>query len=88
MMTTKKGKTERTEVRTTTKLSPMEEQVVRMREGLRAPDDLVLEQKGAGHPEIAAQLRAIEERALAMVSARSSPAKRHIVSALRRKHRT
>jgi DNA-directed RNA polymerase sigma subunit (sigma70/sigma32) len=88
MMTKKttktKTKTQRTKVKSTT-LTPLEEKVVRMRHGLRAPDTLELEQVGQDDDVIAEQLRAMEERALTAVSARRSPAKRHIVKALRHK---
>lgn len=85
MMTTRK-QTERTQVETrTTTLSPLEEKVVRMRRGLRAPDSLVLERVGQGHPEAAKAIAEIEERALASVAARNNPTKRKIISALRRK---
>jgi DNA-directed RNA polymerase sigma subunit (sigma70/sigma32) len=83
MMTRKKTK-KTTEVRTRT-LTPLEEKIVRMRRGLTAPDDLVLEQVGQDDAEVAAQLREIEERALEAVGARKSPAKRRIVKALRSK---
>lgn len=85
MMTLSK-KTGRTTVHTET-LTPLEEKVVRMRHGLTAPNDLVLEQVGQDDSVIAAELRDIEERAIAAVSARKSPAKSKIVSALRRKQR-
>ncbi|MBI3179336.1 MAG: hypothetical protein HYZ27_06715 [Deltaproteobacteria bacterium] len=87
MMTPRKEKSGRTEVSTKTSLTALEEKVLRMRRGLKAPTSLALEQVGQGHPEVAAKLKAIEERALAMVSARSNPAKRRIVSALRRQER-
>lgn len=85
-MMTRKKKNETTKVRTRT-LTPLEEKVVRMRHGLTAPDDLVLEAVGQDNPETTAQIREIEERALAAVSARKSPAKRRIVRALRSKNR-
>jgi DNA-directed RNA polymerase sigma subunit (sigma70/sigma32) len=84
-MMTKTKKTRRSKVKTETKLTPLEEKVVRMRHGLRAPDTLELEQVGQDDPVIAEQLLAMEERALAAVSARRSPAKRRIVKALRHK---
>jgi DNA-directed RNA polymerase sigma subunit (sigma70/sigma32) len=85
-MMTAKETTGRTQVKTqSTTLTPLEEKVLRMRRGLRAPDSLVLEQIGQDDPLIAEQLRAIEERAIVAVSARKSPAKRKIVKALRRK---
>lgn len=77
---------EKTKVRTRT-LTPLEEKVVRMRFGLTAPDTQGLDQVGQDDPEVAAQLREIEERALAAVGARKSPAKRRIVRALRSKIR-
>ena len=67
MMSKKKGAT-RTQV-TTTVLSPLEEKVVRIRHGLRAPDGLVLEAVGQDDPEVAAKLAEIEARALATVGA-------------------
>ena len=85
-MMTRTKKTSKTAVKTqTTTLTALEEKVVRMRHGLKAPDTLVLEQVGQDDPDVAAKLKAIEERAIAMVSARMSPAKRKIVSALKRK---
>jgi DNA-directed RNA polymerase sigma subunit (sigma70/sigma32) len=84
MMTKKSTKTGTT-VKTDTTLTPLEEKVVRMRHGLRAPDTLELEQIGQDDPVIADQLRAMEERALAAVSARRSPTKRRIIKALRSK---
>ncbi len=86
-MTPKRDRSGRTEVSTKTRLAAIEEKVVRMRYGLKAPNHLVLEQVGQDNPVVAAKLKAIEERALATVSARSNPAKRRIVSALRRKER-
>ena len=86
MMTTRSKKVGRTAVRTEiSTLTALEEKVVRMRHGLRAPHDLVLEQVGQENPEVAAQLKAIEERAIAAVSARMSPTKRKIVASLRKK---
>ena len=76
--------TKKTRTRTTT-LTPLEEKVVRMRRGLRAPENLVLERQGAGHPEAEAMLAEIEERALKMVGARNSATKRKIVDALKKK---
>ncbi len=55
-----------TETRTQTKIGADEEKVVRMRQGYMAPDNLELEQVGQGSPDIAAQLREIELRALEM----------------------
>ena len=66
-------------------LTPTEEKVVRMRRGLGAPTDLVLEHLGQDNPDLAQRLAAIEQRALAAVGARSSATKRKIVSALRTK---
>lgn len=82
-----KGKTtRRTRVQTQqVGLTSIEEKVVRMRHGLAAPSDMVLEQKGDGNPELTAELRAIEERALAAVGARNSASKRKIVNAIKRK---
>ena len=85
MMTPRSKKTSSTQVQTRTSLTPLEEKVVRMRKGLKAPPGLVLAQIGQDDPVIAAKLREIEERALAAVAARKSPAKRKIVGALRRK---
>lgn len=86
MMTQRSKKTQRTEVKTkSSTLTPLEEKVVRMRHGFKAPKTLVLEQVGQANPEVAAKLRTIEERAMAAVAARKSPTKRRIVSALRRK---
>ncbi|OGQ80749.1 MAG: hypothetical protein A2289_16015 [Deltaproteobacteria bacterium RIFOXYA12_FULL_58_15] len=85
MMTTKKN-SGRTEVKTETQiLTPLEEKVLRMRHGLKAPDSLVLEQVGQDDEVIADELRAMEMRAIAAVSARTSPAKRKIVKALKHK---
>jgi len=87
-MMTRAKKSIETAVQTKTKtktLTALEEKVVRMRHGLKAPADLVLEQVGQEDEAVAAKLRAIEERAIAAVSARMSPAKRKIVSALKRK---
>lgn len=55
-----------TETRTQTGIEAEEEQVVRMRHGFQAPDDLVLEQVGQANPDVAAKLREIELRALEM----------------------
>ena len=86
MMNTRTKKTGRTEVRTTsTTLTALEEKVLRMRYGSKAPETLVLEQVGQDSPKVAAEIRAIEERALAAVSARGNPTKRKIVAALRKK---
>ena len=86
MMTTRTKKTGRTQVTTrTTTMTALEEKVLRMRHGLTAPLNMALEQVGQDNPAVAAQLKAIEERAMAAVSARATPAKRKIVSALRRK---
>ncbi|MBI5510757.1 MAG: hypothetical protein HY903_18510 [Deltaproteobacteria bacterium] len=86
-MMTRTKKPTKTAVKTqTTTLSALEEKVVRMRHGLKAPGDLVLEMVGQDHPDVAAKLRAIEERAIAAVSARLSPTKRKIVSELKRKN--
>ncbi|MBI5609069.1 MAG: hypothetical protein HY902_09325 [Deltaproteobacteria bacterium] len=53
-------------------LSAEEENVLRMRYGVVAPDDTVLSFRGtdlagAGQPELAAQLAEMEQRALAML---------------------
>ena len=85
MMMTKRVEN-KTEVQTRTKtLTPLEEKVFRMRYGVTAPDNLPLEQMGQDDPKIAAQIRAIEERALSAVSARRSQAKSRIVDSLRGK---
>ena len=85
-MNSSNTKTQRTQVQTrTTTLSPMEEKVVRMTQGLRAPDSLELEWMGNDNPELAAQLAEIEEKAFAAVGARENPAKDKIVRQLRRK---
>lgn len=55
-----------TETRTQTKIDGEEDKVVRMRQGYAAPDSLELEQRGQGNPDVAAQLRGIELRALEM----------------------
>ena len=53
-----------TTVETTSKtLEAEQERAVRMRYGFALPDDLPLPQKGEGHPDVAAQLLAIELRA-------------------------
>ena len=75
----------RTQVKTETTLTPMEEKVVRMRQGLRAPDNLILDQLGQDDPNVAAELAEIERRAIAAVGARSNPIKRNIIKSLRRK---
>jgi hypothetical protein len=85
MMTTKKRGTTKTRVKTAT-LSSMEEKVVRMRHGLRAPEGLVLETADQGNAELAAKLAEIERRVIAAAGARPSDTKRKIVSALRRKN--
>ncbi len=85
-MMTRSKKPTKTAVRTETQtLTALEEKVVRMRYGLTAPKTLVLEQVGQEDDELAAKLRALEERAIAAVSARQSPVKRKIVSELKRK---
>lgn len=68
-----------------TTLTPLEEQVVRMRHGFKAPNELALETKAQDNPEVAEQLFAIEKRALEAVGARNNPTKRKIVSNLRKK---
>jgi len=82
MMSKQRPKTQ-TQVETRT-LTALEEKVVRMRRGLAAPGDLVLEQVGQAHPETAAALAEMERRFLSAVGPRSNPTKRRIVSALRR----
>lgn len=82
----KQERTSKSRVKTrSTTLTPLEEKVLRMRRGLRAPDDLALEQVGQDDPVVAEQLRAIEERALLAVAARKSSTKREIVKTLKRK---
>jgi len=83
-MTKNITQTTKTRVQTTT-LTPLEEKVVRMRHGLRAPDGLLLEQVGQDDPEVAAKLAEIEQRALQAVGVRNNPTKRKIVDSLRRK---
>lgn len=83
-MRTMTKKTTKTRVKTKT-LTPLEEKVVRMRHGLRAPDTLVLEQVGQDNPEVAQKLAEIEQRALQAVGARSNPTKRKILNSLRNK---
>jgi hypothetical protein len=84
MMTKRKsvGTTERTTEQT---LTSLEEKVVRMRHGLRAPETLVLEHKGAGNTQLMAELAAMERRALDAVGPQHNDKKRKIVSALRAK---
>ncbi len=77
--------TERTTVRTS--LSPLEEKVVRMRHGLRAPESMALEHQGEGNPELMAKLEEIERRVLAAASARQNPTKSKIIGSLRAKSR-
>jgi hypothetical protein len=71
----------------TTTLSPAEEKVVRMRHGLRAPDDLILERLGAGNPELEAKIAEMEAKVLRAVGTRNNPVKRRIVQALKDKRR-
>ncbi len=73
-----------TRVETTT-LSPLEENVVRMRHGLKAPSDLQLDSKAGENQALAAQLAEIEKRALEAAGARSNSTKSKIVDQLRRK---
>lgn len=82
----KKRPTTQTKVKTTT-LTPLEEKVVRMRRGLSAPADMVLEQVGQTFPETAAQLAEMEQKFLTAVGPRTNPTKRRIVNALRQKSR-
>ena len=77
----------RTQV-TTKVLTPMEEKVMRMRRGYRAPENLALEWVGQDNPELKAKLAAIEQRALQMAGAQPSAAKSKIVSALRKHKRS
>ena len=69
----------------TTQLSPLEEKVVRMRHGLKAPNDMQLESLTETYPDLADELQAIERNALETVAARSNPTKRKIIGALRSK---
>ncbi len=88
MMT--KRKTTKTAERTTTQtraLSPLEDAVVRMRHGLRAPPSLALANKGGSNEQLAAELEVIEQRVMAAVGARNSSEKGKIVDALRSKNR-
>ena len=85
MMSKKQGNTTQVTTRTTT-LDPLEEKVVRMRHGLRAPDTLELEMQGEGNPELQAKLVELEKRALSAVGARNNATKRKIVNKLRNKH--
>jgi hypothetical protein len=79
---------EETQVTTrTTTLSPTEEKVARMRFGLKAPNDLVLDRLGAGNPELAAKIAEMEARVLRAVGTRNNSVKRRIVQALRDKKR-
>ena len=80
------GSTERTTERVG-ELTPLEEKVVRMRYGLKAPRSLVLERHDSGDPRVSAELDAIERRAVASVAAQPSTTKSKIVSALRKKTR-
>jgi DNA-directed RNA polymerase sigma subunit (sigma70/sigma32) len=73
-----------TKVRTQT-LTAIEEKVVRMRHGLRAPADHNLEAVGRENPEVWAQLEAMERRALEAVGSRGGASKRNIISKLRTK---
>ena len=50
---------EGSKVKTKTKLTPLEEKVVRMRHGLRAPDTLELEQVGQDDSVIAEEVQAL-----------------------------
>jgi hypothetical protein len=88
MMTRKKpaGSTQRT-VERQVELTLLEDQVVRMRQGLRAPADLVLEHKAGANAELRAKLDALERRVIEAAGARSNPTKRKIVTALRQKQR-
>ncbi|MEM6731479.1 MAG: hypothetical protein AAF658_07970 [Myxococcota bacterium] len=79
-MTTKTNTQTQTQERV---LTTEEEKVVRMRHGLRGPGELELEFLDEKHPELADQLRAIEERAMASVAPRSNDTKRKIVKSLR-----
>ena len=52
---------------------------------LQAPGDHVLEQVGQEFPDTAAQLEAIERRAIEAAGPRQNPTKRKIINSLRRK---
>ena len=69
----------------TESLSSQEEQVVRMRHGLRAPNDLALQSKAAGNADVEAKLKAMEEEILKAAGVRNNSTKRNIVSQLRRR---
>jgi len=85
---TKSRNVQETQVTTrTTTLSPTEEKVARMRLGLRAPNDLILDRLGAGNPELMAKIAEMEARVLRAVGTRNNPTKRRIVQALRDKKR-
>ncbi len=51
----------------TANLSAEEENVLRMRYGVTAQDDMVLSFRGDDQPEVAAQLADLEQKALAML---------------------
>lgn len=72
-----------TQVRTEA-LTALEEKVVRMRHGFRAPATLELGTQDHGNADVAAQLAAIERRALEHGT--KGNAKSRIVSALRQKN--
>ena len=77
-----------TEVQTRTKtttLTPLEEKVVRMRKGFKAPVNMALGRADEGNPELATQVDAIEQRILEAAGTRSNPTKQKIVGALRHK---
>ena len=66
-------------------LTTAEEQVVRMRHGFGVPADMELPTKAGGNAAVAAELEAIERRALAAAGTRQNAKKSKIVSALRHK---
>ncbi len=68
-------------------LTHLQEQVVRMRRGLKAPLDLTLEHKAGANTALKAKLDEIERRVLAAAGTRQNPTKRKIISALRSKRR-
>ena len=68
-----------------TRLTPLEENVLRMRRGVALPDDTPIEFLGAENPELSAQLAEIERRAIEAVGARNTPTKRQVLQTLRRK---
>ena len=68
-------------------LTALEEKVVRMRHGLKAPANMELEAVGQDNPELAQKLAEMEQQALEAVGARTNSTKRRIVNSLKRKGR-